>query len=117
MERTTKTIKTKLSKTAPEQNTVLTIEWDSADDARKFAERAIIIAAQSRMRASESIPAALTVKVSDLAKRQAGFGPATPESTAARINAMDADKYRAALVALGLDGKTIERMMKARNTK
>lgn len=117
MERTTKTVTTKLSKNAPGQNTVLTIEWDSADDARKFAERAIIIAAQSRMRASESIPATLTVRVSDLAKRQAGFGPATPESTAARISAMDDAKYTAALTALGLDAKTIARMVKARATK
>ncbi|SRR5258708_7066363 len=91
----------------------VTIVFDDEAATQKFAVRGAIIAWQSIQRAAGVIAESDTVQISELAKRTgAGFN-ATPESLANRVKKMPEAEYRQTLVNLGVDAKSVERMVKA----
>lgn len=115
----TKTIETKIDAKGTASKTDLTIVFDSPEAERAFAAAHAVVRVQSRIRASGSVPAKLTVTMSDLATKRATFGPRTitPDAAVSAIRALPDDTYRAQLIALGVDPKTADRMTKARAAK
>ena len=115
-DRITKTIETKLDAKGTPAKTELTLIFDNADAERAFAIAHAVVRAQARIRASGAVPAKLEVTMSDLATKRASFGPrtVTPEAAVGAIRALPDDAYRAQLLALAVDAKTADRMVKAR---
>lgn len=115
----TKTIETKIDAKGTASKTDLTIVFDSPDAERAFAIAHAVVRTQARIRASGSVPAKLTVTMSDLATKRASFGPrtVTPDAAVNAIRALPDDAYRAQLIALGVDAKSADRMVKARAMK
>lgn len=112
------TIKTRVTKDAPEAETKLTLDWTNAtrEQLIAFAQRSIIIALQSIYRTSGKVPATDTCDVAEFASRPRGAGgfKVTPENMAARAAKMSDDDYRATLVALGLPDGEVNKMVAKR---
>ena len=109
--------KTRVDENSPTKvETAISVEWDDENATRMFAARGVVIAAQSIFRASGDIPAEYSVKVSELAKRErGGFTMKPTAQNAGRLMAkLSDDEYRAALVALGITAREVERMVTAR---
>lgn len=110
------TLKTRVEEGAEQSETKLTINWDDAKAERAFATRGVRIAAQAMMRASGSIPAELSVTVSELAKRErGGFAMKPTAANAGRLMAKLSDEeYATALSAIGIGAKEVARMVSVR---
>src|SRR3990167_8104830 len=94
------------------KKTVLTVELDDNKALQAFAARGIVVAWQAIARMADSYPATDTVKISELVKRGARGGfKSTPSSMANRINQLPEVEYRATLRNLGMDEKTIDKMV------
>lgn len=110
---TLETLKTRVEEGAPQSETKLTIHWDDAKAERAFATRGVRIAAQAMMRASGSIPAELSVTVSELAKRErGGFAMKPTAANANRLMAKLSDaEYITALTNIGISARDAQRMV------
>lgn len=111
------TMKTALSaadkKAGVRVETACTVTLDDDKALRDFAERGMRVAIQALMRAEGKISPTYNIAASELAKRSASPFKATPESLANKIRKMPEDEYRATLANLGVDTKSIDRMVKA----
>lgn len=96
----------------------LTVNWDSPEAERTFATRGVKIAAQALMRASGTIPAELTVSVSELAKRERGGFAMKPTANNAQrlMGKLDDAEYSAALTAIGIAAGEVRRLVAARKS-
>ncbi|SRR6266478_7844945 len=115
MANTQKVVKCRTKLNADDKNPVtseVTVVFDEEKATQDFAARGAVIAWQALCRMAGVIPEAETVNISDLAKRSGGGFKATPASIANRVKKMPEAEYRETLQSLGLDAKTIERMVK-----
>jgi len=110
---TNETIKTRVDENSAQSETKLVIIWDDAKAERTFASRGVRIAAQAMLRASGTIPAELTVNVSELAKRErGGFAmKPTPQNAQRLLDKLDNAQYAEALAAIGIGAGDIKRMV------
>lgn len=115
-ETTLKTVKARVDENSPQAECKLTIKWDDAAAERAFATRGVVIAAQAMMRASGTIPADLTVSVSELSKRErGGFAMKPSAANANRLMAkLDDTQYADALRQIGIGEGEIKRLVAAR---
>jgi len=110
------TRKCRVAEGEPQVEVKFHIDWDDATAERAFATRGVVIAAQSMMRASGSIPAEFAVKVSELAKRErGGFAmKPTPANAKRMIDKLSDAEYSAALLGIGINEREVARMVAVR---
>lgn len=110
---TVETLKTRIEEGAVQSETKLSINWDDAKAERAFATRGVRIAAQAMMRASGTIPAELSVTVSELAKRErGGFAMKPTAANAQRVMLKLSDaEYAATLIGIGVAAAEVKRMV------
>ena len=105
---------TKLNKDAVSAiETVATLDFSGVkpEEMVDLACRPVIILQQAIYRESGKIPETDTVDVRKLLDTPRGGFKVTPESTAARINKMPVEEYRATLALMGLSEREVEKMV------
>lgn len=116
METSTKTVKTRLTKDSPVVETSLILDFTGAtrEQLITMAIPSLIIDWQAVQRTAGAIPKADTIKVVEFLSRPKGGGgfKVTPENMAARVQKMDKEDYTKTLTNLGLDEKTVQKMVK-----
>lgn len=112
----TRTVSTRVTAKSPKVETKVTLDFEGCTQAQmeELAAASAVIIQQAIWRTSEVIPTSdQSIKVVELLGRPRGSGgfKPTPENMAARINKMGEAEFRETLVKMGLDEKTVQKMV------